>query len=167
MPSRKCVEAAGTPRLDARAASRNAGWLLLAALHRGKRRSCHDGPLRYRSIPSQATASPFRTIDYWFSLVRHTKFETSDGRFDRTEQEGHRVTSEVAPQSAERTRLLAQVIGLSVACPMSQDNPEGCQLCTVRMGSFPQRVEWANGLTDDELRHLVSRHLACGRNGGS
>lgn len=77
------------------------------------------------------------------------------------------MTSEVAPQSAERTRLLAQVIGLTVACPMSQDNPEGCQLCTVRMGSFLQRVEWANGLSDEELQRLVSRHLECGRNGRS
>jgi hypothetical protein len=76
------------------------------------------------------------------------------------------VTNEVASQSTERTRLLAQVIGLTVACPMSQDNPEGCQLCTVRMGSFLQRVEWANGLSDDELRYLVERHLACGRQGG-
>jgi len=55
---------------------------------------------------------------------------------------------------------------LTVACPMSQDNPEGCQLCTVRMGSFLQRVEWANGLSGDELCHLVGRHLACGRKGG-
>lgn len=93
-------------------------------------------------------------------------FQTSDGRFHRTAQGDYQVKSDASPQSAERTKRLAQVIGLTVACPMSQDNPEGCQLCTVRTGSFLQRVEWANGLSDDELRHLVSRHLARGRNAG-
>ena len=76
------------------------------------------------------------------------------------------MTEETRQESAERTRLLSQVIGLTVACPMSEDNPEGCQLCTVRMRSFLQRVEWANSLSDEELRHLVSRHLECWRQGG-
>lgn len=76
------------------------------------------------------------------------------------------MAGEAGRDNTERTRLPSQVIGLTVACPTNQDNPESCQICTVRMGSFLGRVEWANGLSDDELRHLVSRHLTCGRNGG-
>ena len=56
---------------------------------------------------------------------------------------------------------LTRVMGLAIACPYSQDNPQRCQLCEVRSLPMAERIEWARGLSAAELKRVSTGHEAC------
>jgi hypothetical protein len=57
--------------------------------------------------------------------------------------------------------MMVQVVGLAVACPFTQDNPEHCQLCEIRCLPMGARIEWARGLSGDELLQIAADHKRC------
>jgi len=60
-----------------------------------------------------------------------------------------------------RDRLKTAVIGLSIACPFDQSNPEGCPLCSIRKKPVKERLEWVKSLSDEELAAIYRYHGTC------
>lgn len=60
-----------------------------------------------------------------------------------------------------RLQVMTRVVGLAIACPYSQDNPQRCQLCDVRALPMAERIEWVRGLSDDEMNGISIGHEAC------
>lgn len=60
-----------------------------------------------------------------------------------------------------RLHLMTRVVGLSIACPFSQDNPERCQLCEVRALPMAERIEWVRSLSEEEMNGISIGHEAC------
>jgi len=71
------------------------------------------------------------------------------------------VSSEPEERAPDHQRLLSRVMGLAVACPFSQDNPDRCQLCAARALPMVERIEWVHGLSPGELTLVVCRHETC------
>jgi hypothetical protein len=55
------------------------------------------------------------------------------------------------------------MMGLLVACPVTQRNPDDCPLHEVRQRPMRERFEWLKQLSADECGALIGRHLACHR----
>ncbi len=61
----------------------------------------------------------------------------------------------------DHLRLMSRVMGLAIACPFSQDNPDHCQICAVRDMPMSDRVGWVRSLSTAELRQIAIDHDAC------
>ena len=60
-----------------------------------------------------------------------------------------------------RLQVMTRVVGLSIACPFSQDNPQRCQLCEVRTLPMAERIDWVRGLSVEELHGISIGHESC------
>lgn len=60
-----------------------------------------------------------------------------------------------------REALVAYVIGLSVACPLQQDNPPDCPLNPLRSQALKDRYLWVKSLSDEQLKEIARHHCAC------
>lgn len=65
------------------------------------------------------------------------------------------------PSKVMRDRLRNAVIGLSIACPFDQGNPEDCPLCSIRKKPVRERFEWVQSLSGEELVDLYRYHGSC------
>ena len=52
-------------------------------------------------------------------------------------------------------------MGLALACPHDDGNPEFCPLCDVRKLPVRQRIAWVKMLSDDDLEYLGTYHQIC------
>jgi len=57
--------------------------------------------------------------------------------------------------------LLTRVMGLAIACPFSQDNPDRCQLCEIRSRPLPERIAWMRSLSPAERERVTVGHDEC------
>lgn len=64
-----------------------------------------------------------------------------------------------APVDVEELRT--KIHHLIFACPVTLDNPEGCQLHSIRQMSDTDRAVWLASLSADELQQIATRHHAC------
>ena len=71
------------------------------------------------------------------------------------------MSTDPAARAPGQLQLMTRVVGLSIACPFSQDNPERCQLCEVRTLPMAERIDWVRGLSAAELRRISVGHEAC------
>lgn len=62
---------------------------------------------------------------------------------------------------SDTAELEAQVLELTVGCPVTHDNPEGCQLHDIRLFSSPACAAWIASQPAQALRQLVTRHTLC------
>lgn len=53
------------------------------------------------------------------------------------------------------------MVGLLVACPYNQDNPDHCPLFYVRNRPMVDRLAWLDALNEDDLKLLYSNHRHC------
>jgi hypothetical protein len=65
------------------------------------------------------------------------------------------------PALADVDELKDKIHRLIVACPVTRDNPVGCQLHAIRQMSAHARAAWAASQTIDELQQIATRHHAC------
>jgi hypothetical protein len=63
--------------------------------------------------------------------------------------------------ASNRDRLRTFVIGLTVACPYDQGNPDECPLCSLRKKPIADRVRWVNSLSEAELSAIAESHADC------
>lgn len=71
------------------------------------------------------------------------------------------MSQDPASRPPDNLQVLTRVMGLAIACPYSQDNPERCQLCVVRSLPMPERIDWVRSLTAGELLRVSSGHETC------
>jgi uncharacterized protein YaaW (UPF0174 family) len=62
---------------------------------------------------------------------------------------------------ADVEELKAKIQELITVCPITQDNPVGCQLHSIRQMSDTGRAVWLASLSADELQQIATRHHAC------
>lgn len=57
----------------------------------------------------------------------------------------------------------ANLLLLTEACPVAECdcNPEDCPLCLVRKMNSTQRLEWFEGLSENDLAYLATYHYIC------
>lgn len=58
---------------------------------------------------------------------------------------------------------VAQLVALTMACPVEQNNPADCPLNTIRQLPLKERFEWAKSRTPEEAKSIFERHLSCHR----
>ena len=63
--------------------------------------------------------------------------------------------------SSDPEALQAEVWGLTVACPVAQDNPAGCPLHEIRRLPASTRLAWIKAISVTELQTIVLRHRSC------
>ena len=61
----------------------------------------------------------------------------------------------------ERLDRLSNILGLTLACPYDDRNPEFCPLCDVRKLPVRQRITWVKMLSDDDVEYLATYHQIC------
>ncbi len=64
---------------------------------------------------------------------------------------------------AENTKIALRdnILSLAVNCPVWRANPEDCPLYAIRRLELPQRLQWFNGLSNDDLIYLNAYHCLC------
>lgn len=75
--------------------------------------------------------------------------------------QGGKISIEPEARTPDYLRVLTRVMGLAIACPYSQDNPERCQLCEVRTLPMAERIDWVRGLSSGELQKVTIGHETC------
>jgi len=60
-----------------------------------------------------------------------------------------------------REALIAYVVGLSIACPLQQDNPPDCPLNPMRCKALQDRYNWVKSQTTEQLKELARHHCTC------
>ena len=60
-----------------------------------------------------------------------------------------------------KDELRASLFSLTEACPVDECNPKDCPLYLLRKMKRPQRLEWFNALSEDDLVYLASYHHIC------
>jgi hypothetical protein len=53
------------------------------------------------------------------------------------------------------------LVGLLVACPFNQDNPDNCPLHHLRLLPMAKRIEWLDQLADEDVLILRTNHQHC------
>ncbi len=71
------------------------------------------------------------------------------------------MASDPVARAPNHLQLMTRVMGLAIAYPFSQDNPERCQLCEVRGLAMPERIEWVRSLSPGEMQRAFDGHQAC------
>ncbi len=71
------------------------------------------------------------------------------------------MSTDRAGRSPDYLQVLTHVMGLAIACPYTQDNPERCQLCEVRSLTMSDRIDWVRSLSPAELQRIAVGHEAC------
>jgi hypothetical protein len=66
-----------------------------------------------------------------------------------------------ATSNQRKQSLRAHLLELTGACPFDECNPEDCPLSALRQMDQPQRLQWFNALTDDDLAYLAAYHHVC------
>jgi ABC-type antimicrobial peptide transport system ATPase subunit len=69
--------------------------------------------------------------------------------------------SPTPPVLADVDELKSKINRLIGACPVTHDNPVGCQLHAIRLMSTQARADWAESQSIDELQQIAIRHHAC------
>ena len=62
---------------------------------------------------------------------------------------------------ALKDELRANLFSLAEACPVEGCNPQDCPLYLFRKLKRPQRLEWCNALSEDDLVYLATYHHIC------
>lgn len=65
------------------------------------------------------------------------------------------------PHAIDPEALKAQVRALTVACPVTHDNPAGCPLHDLRLVPAPALNVWLISLSLDDLQKIITRHNLC------
>jgi len=63
-----------------------------------------------------------------------------------------------------RAELLDSILHVAMSCPVDLTNPVDCPLFLMRQLDLPERIQWFNALTDDDLAYLASYHCVCMKN---
>ena len=82
------------------------------------------------------------------------------------ERQGFRVDACMAKKKInaireERTRLRANLLKLSEACPFHVANPEDCPLFPLRRMAPTKRLQWVSALSESDLAYLATYHRVC------
>lgn len=51
------------------------------------------------------------------------------------------MSTDPGARAPGQLQLMTRVVGLSIACPFSQDDPEQCQLCKIRALPMAERID--------------------------
>jgi hypothetical protein len=61
----------------------------------------------------------------------------------------------------QKHKLRAELVSLGEFCPIDECNPEECLVYKIRKLNQPQRLQWLNALSQEELAYLNAYQKVC------